>query len=119
MAIHLWPEAGVICVDFAVSVVTPYRSPLTEVSTNGCADAAEAGAALQAALDAAVAAGTPQVVLVGDGVYEMKNAVKVTTPVVVRAKAGETPRITYTASPFAFSAAGSALIGLTMEKEAG
>ena len=95
--------------------VTAVYAPLTEVSA--VADDPEAsGAALKAAVEAAVAAGGNRVVEVVGGEYLLTAKTSVTTPVVVRAKAGETPHIAYKASPFAFSAAGSALIGLTMEK---
>ena len=126
-AFHSWsgdcPELETFSPTFELPADKPRTvaavyAPLTAVTA--VADDSEAsGAALKAAVEAAVAAGGNQVIEVGGGEYLLSAKITVTTPVVVRAKAGETPRITYTASPFAFSAAGSALIGLTMEKEAG
>ena len=98
-AFHSWggncPTLEVFSASFDLPVdgprtLTPNYAPLTEVSTNGCADADEAGLALKSAIDAAVAAGTPQVVLVDDGVYAVAhtNVLTISSPVVVRSKNG-------------------------------
>ena len=126
-AFHSWggncPTLEVFSASFGLPVdgprtLTANYAPLAEVTTNGCADAAEAGAALHAALEAAIAAGGRQVVLVGDGVYEMTNVVKIAAPIVIRSANGFAKTTLTQASQFRFfelSDAGALLEGFAFE----
>ena len=128
-AFHSWsgncPTLEVFSASFDLPVdgprtLTANYASLTEVTANGCADAAEAGAALHAALEAALAAGGPQVLLVGDGVYQMTNAVKIAAPIVIRSANGFAKTTLTQASQFRFfelSDAGALLEGFAFEGE--